>query len=103
MAIKSMQFQNKDPSTQLEHVSREAAIAYALVHNNIVATYSTEVCGADEDGQQVAPSSSDLAVYKFHLVQVRISHTALAHTVPALHIGSLFLSVQVWCVHVSRL
>ena len=79
MAIKTMVFQSNARDSQVQHVAREAAIASALVHTNIVATYSTEVCSADEDGQQVPPASIELSVYKFYLVQVR----ALCSAIPA--------------------
>lgn len=70
MAIKTMAFQSNAGDRQVQHVAREAAIASALVHRNIVATYSTEVCGVDEDGQNVPPASNELSVFKFYLVQV---------------------------------
>jgi hypothetical protein len=59
--------------SQIAHVAREAAIAHALQHVNIVATYATEVYGADENGQLVAADSMEVAVYRIYLVQVLLN------------------------------
>ena len=65
VAIKTLLFQSSDSESKTAVVASEAAIASNLVHHNIVATYTTDVCSV------VAESHSGLDVFKFYLIQAR--------------------------------
>jgi hypothetical protein len=63
VAIKTLLFQGIDMENETSLVASEAAIASSLVHRNVVATYSHDVCS-------VAGSATELGIYKFYLIQV---------------------------------
>lgn len=64
MAIKTLVFQSDSEDNQLAKVASEVAIASNLVHHNIVATYSHDVCPVQDN------SNNELGIYKFYLIQV---------------------------------
>ena len=55
-----------DRETLTSQLAREAATSSILVHDNIVATYSHDMCSV------AAGVQDELVVYKFYLIQVRI-------------------------------
>jgi hypothetical protein len=64
VAIKTMVFQSDDHDCQISKVASEVAIASNLVHHNIVATYSHDICPVGD------ASGNELGIYKFYLIQV---------------------------------
>lgn len=64
MAIKTLLFQSSDADNQTAKVASEVAIASNLVHHNIVATYSHDICHVSD------ASTCELDIYKFYLIQV---------------------------------
>jgi hypothetical protein len=83
-------------------VASEAAIASNLVHHNVVATYSHDICN-------VSPSTGiELPVFKFYLIQVQFlddvplllspaSAPHLAHTAASLQfLSSVLLTMSNW-------
>jgi hypothetical protein len=69
VAIKTVLFQSGPGDNQTAVVASEAAIASNLVHDNVVATYSHDICKVESKGV-----GNELAVFKFYLVQVRHAH-----------------------------
>jgi hypothetical protein len=67
VAIKTLVFQTDAADNQLNKVASEVAIASNLVHHNIVATYSHDVCPVTEESGN---SGKELGIYKFYLIQV---------------------------------
>ena len=65
VAIKTLIFQDCGASSQTAAVASEAAIASNLVHRNIVATYSHDICNV------ASAANKELGIFKFYLIQVR--------------------------------
>jgi hypothetical protein len=65
VAIKTLIFQDGKGDHQTTLVASEAAIASNLVHRNIVATYSHDICNV------VSETAHELGIFKFYLIQVR--------------------------------
>ena len=65
VAIKTIVVQSTSADAQIAGVASEAAIASNLVHKNVVATYSHDVCTIGD------AAANELAVFKFYLIQVR--------------------------------
>lgn len=63
VAIKTVVFQSTASDEQLTHIASEAAISSSLTHPNIVSTYSHDIRHVKADG------SSELGIFKFHLIQ----------------------------------
>eukprot|EP00892_Ulva_mutabilis_P009187 jgi/Ulvmu1/6640/UM003_0278.1 len=63
VAIKTLLFQSSDADNQTAKVASEVAIASNLVHHNIVATYSHDICHVSD------ASTCELDIYKFYLIQ----------------------------------
>jgi serine/threonine protein kinase len=63
VAIKTVLFQSGAGDDQTVKIASEAAIASNLVHKNIVATYSHDICNVASAG------TNELEIYKFYLVQ----------------------------------
>ena len=72
VAIKTLVFQSDSADNQLNKVASEVAIASNLVHTNIVATYSHDVCPVSENPASNSNSNNELGIYKFYLIQVRL-------------------------------
>lgn len=64
MAIKTLIFQDGGGDGQTAVVASEAAIASNLVHRNVVATYSHDICNV------VGETNHELGIFKFYLIQV---------------------------------
>jgi hypothetical protein len=76
VAIKTVLFQSGSGDSQMALVASEAAIASNLVHPNIVATYSHDICNVSQEG-------NELPIFKFYLIQVRqapLLHASAAAT-----------------------
>jgi hypothetical protein len=65
VAIKTVLFQSSSGDSQMALVASEAAIASNLVHPNIVATYSHDICNVSQGG-------NELPIFKFYLIQVSV-------------------------------
>ena len=66
VAIKTVLFQSGPGDNQTAVVASEAAIASNLVHDNIVTTYSHDICKVE-----TRSAMNELNVFKFYLIQVR--------------------------------
>ena len=73
VAIKTVIFSSNQSDQQTQVVATEAAIASNLSHKNIVATYHHDIL-------DVAKAvGNELGVYKFYLIQVRLTCRSCCH------------------------
>ena len=69
MAIKTILFQCLPGTDDIRTIAREAAISSNLAHRNVAATYAHDLVNMHKG------AGSELAVYKFYLVQARCHNT----------------------------
>jgi hypothetical protein len=67
VAIKTLLFQSDTCDNQTAKVASEVAIASNLVHHNVVATYSHDICNVSD-----SPTGNELGIFKVYLIQVRL-------------------------------
>jgi hypothetical protein len=64
VAIKTLVFEDGAGEAQTALIASEAAIASNLVHRNVVATYSHDICNVCSETEH------EPGIFKFYLIQV---------------------------------